>query len=157
MQRFSGTCYFWVPIPSSSFSSVKTYHSCASFLCGMELIVPRFFHVVVLLCGTVDVQYFCRTFGDLFSVTCTLYKSIPDEQSLFGRKHLSHTHTHTHTDHLCMGHNTWQGFLLILHCWSRIAKSLLPFLAKWACIFPRPGGMISWVLCKMMAMWNIVM
>ena len=91
-----------MPVPSS-FSSVKTYHSCASFLCGMELIVPRFFLVVILLCGAVDVLYFCRTFGEFFSVTYTLYKSILDEQSSFIKKHLSlslslslsHTHTHT--------------------------------------------------------------
>ena len=132
------------------------------FCVGWNSLFQDFFNVVILLCGAVDVRYFCRTFCDLFFPLHVLCKSIPNEQSLFSRKHLSHTHTHTHTnthrDHLlCMGHNTWQGFLLILHCWSGRAKSLLPCLDKWACIFPRPGGMIIRVLCKMMATWNIFM
>lgn len=144
MQRFSGTCFFSVPV-SSSFSSVKTYHFYVSFLCGMELIVPRIFH-----CCSFIWQCWCALFLQNFWWPFFHYMYF---EKVFQKNILCSAENiyHTHTDHLlCMGRNTWQGFFLILHCWSGRAKSLLPCLDKWACIFPWPGSMISWVLCKIM-------
>jgi len=107
-----------------------------------------FFYVALLMCG-IFAELLVTFF--LLHVLCI---KVFQMNSLCSAENIYHTHT----DHLlCMGHNTWQGFLLIPDCWSRITKSLLPCLAKWACIFPRPGIMISRVLCKKMAMWNTVM
>jgi hypothetical protein len=51
------------------------------------------FFTVVLLYGSADVRYFCRTFGDLFFITCTLKKY--SKRTFFVQQKTFITHTQT--------------------------------------------------------------